>query len=378
MHGRVARCALPSRNAAVGAWVDLAMRILYGVTGCGLGHTMRARTLAHHLIAHGHDVKLAASGRAVGILRSHGLDVVAIDGMAMRYERGEVRRARTVADLVRMAPRAIVRNARVALDLSFVPDVVVTDFDSFTHTVGKLLGVPIISVDHQHVFDRFVHPRDVVARLSSDAPIRAFVSAKTAKCDAYVVTSFFFPRERARNTTPTTLVGPIVRPEVERARPTSGDHVLVYQTTSSDPRLIDALRAVRSARFVVYGLGRSETLGNVTLRAFDEASFVRDLASARAVVANGGFTALSEALVLGKPVLSVPVKRQPEQELNAAWLEALGVGVSEPAISSRALERFLARLSSFRSVQDARIRSGTRDTCDAVDRALARAARRAA
>lgn len=357
------------------------MDILYGVTGCGLGHTMRARTLAGHLVASGHRVKLAASGRAVSILRRHGLDVVAIDGMKMRYERGAVLRAGTLANLVRTAPRALARNVRAALQLDFVPDVVITDFDSFTHAVGKLLGVPVISVDHQHVLDRFHHPREVALHLSFDVPARAFVSAKTAKCDAYVVTSFFFPRERARNTTPTDLVGPIVRPEVERAlsqHVAAGDHVLVYQTTSGDPRLVDALRAVSQTRFVVYGLERAETLGNVELRAFDEAAFIRDLTSARAVVANGGFTALAEAIFLGKPVLSIPVRHQPEQELNAAWVETLGLGMRAPVVSPEALERFLSRLPLFRPTEDPRIRTGTRDACAAVDRALDWCTRRAA
>ncbi len=354
------------------------MRILYGVTGCGLGHTMRARALAKHLVSRGHEVKMAASGRAVGILRDHGLDVVAIDGMAMHYESGGVRRARTVASLVRQAPRSLARNAKVALALDFDPDAIVTDFDSFSHAVGKLYGRPVISVDHQHVIDRFRHPRDVLARLSSYEPIRAFVSAKTSRCDEYIVSSFFFPEERPRNRTPTTLVGPIVRPEIVAARPSAGDHVLVYQTTSGDPRLLSSLASVPRARFVVYGLGRRERIGNVELRPFDEGAFVRDLASARAVIANGGFTALSEAIYLGKPALSVPVRMQPEQELNAAYLEALGLGMSAPVVSPEVIEAFLSRLRFFRRVGDPRLRSGTDDACAALDRALARTSRRVA
>ena len=87
------------------------MRILYGVTGCGLGHTMRARAVAAHLCSRGHHVRIAASGRAVAILRGHGLDVVAIDGMAMRFAGGEARRAKSALTLLRQAPRAIRRNA---------------------------------------------------------------------------------------------------------------------------------------------------------------------------------------------------------------------------------------------------------------------------
>jgi hypothetical protein len=71
----------------------------------------------------------------------------------------------------------------------------------------------------------------------------------------------------------------------------------------------------------VYGLRRDLTEdmvdGNVTYRPFGEARFIEDLRTARAVVAGGGFTLLSEAVFLHKPVLSVPVERQFEQVLNA-------------------------------------------------------------
>jgi uncharacterized protein (TIGR00661 family) len=350
------------------------VRILYGVTGCGLGHTMRARALSQHLRSRGHEVKLAASSRAVGILRQHGLDVVAIDGMTMRFEAGEVRRGRTLVDLLRSAPHAIARNAEVAARdvLGFDPDAVVTDFDSFAHTMARILDRPVISLDHQHVVDRFRHPDPVRRRLSGYGLARTLVTAKIPGCDRYIVTSFFFPR--ARRGWITSLVGPVMRPEIERATPTRGDHVLVYQTTSGDPRLVPALRAVAGQRFVVYGLGREERHGNVELRAFDEGRFVAELASSRAVIANGGFTTLSEAIYLGKPVLSVPVKRQTEQELNAAYVDFLGLGMSAPGIDPGVVTRFLDRAGSFDATLDPRVRRGTADARDALDRALREAA----
>jgi uncharacterized protein (TIGR00661 family) len=335
---------------------------------------MRARALAQHLVARGHDVRLAASGRAVGILRRHGLEVVPIDGMTMQFHAGAMKRGRTLLDLLRRAPKALANNAAVGVReaLAFAPDAVVTDFDSFAHAVGVVLGIPAISLDHQHVVDRFRHPHAIRSRLTSYRLARAVVSAKTPACARYIVTSFFFPETRQGRAT--ALVGPVVRPEIERARPTRGDHVLVYQTTSGDPRLVPALEAIPKQRFVLYGLGRAERRGNVELRAFDEGRFVEELASARAVIANGGFTTLSEAVYLGKPVLSVPIRRQTEQELNAAYVDFLGLGTTTAKIEPKAIAAFLERESSFSKMGDARIRSGTADACDALDRALAEAA----
>jgi uncharacterized protein (TIGR00661 family) len=352
------------------------VKILYGVTGEGLGHTMRARALVQHLVAAGHQVKIAASGRAAVVLRRHHADTVAIDGLRIAYERGAVHRRRTLLENMRHAPSALAHNVDVGLTdgIDFDPDVVVTDFDSFAYVIGRLLERPVISFDHQHVLDRFHHSRYLRRSLDADfAATRAFVHAKTPRCAHFIVTSFFFPPVRDRYAAATTLVGPFVRSEIERARPTSGEHVLVYQTTSGDPNLLPALRAMPKIPFVLYGVGVDRREGNVELRSFDEARFIADLASARAVVSNGGFTTLSEALFLGKPVLSVPVRHQAEQEINAAYLDSLGLGMRAARLDAPVLARFLDRLDTFRPARDPRIRRGNDDACAAIDSLLARA-----
>src|SRR5207302_11440002 len=100
-------------------------KILYGVTGEGLGHAMRSRVIAAHLRAQGHEVKLVASGRAHGYLARHFDDVQAIPGFAMTYVRGQVARARTLLAIGRAARRAL--NDSVALYrrsiAGFQPDV---------------------------------------------------------------------------------------------------------------------------------------------------------------------------------------------------------------------------------------------------------------
>ena len=349
------------------------MRILYGVTGCGLGHTMRARAISRMLEDRGHFVKIAASGRAVEILAARGHDVMRIDGMDMRFAEGGVRRGISLVDLARQAPRAVRHNAEVAWNevRDFDPEALITDFDTFTCVVGVLLGRPVISVDHQHVIDRFRHPSSVTESVSAYRAIRTLITAKTPRCEHYVVSSFFFPDPRWSET---TLVGPIIRPEVLAAKPTLGDHVLVYQTAMGDSRLLPALAAVPNQKFVVYGHGQDSRYPNIEVRPFDEGRFVEDLASSRAVIANGGFTTLSEAVCLEKPVLSIPLRRQTEQELNAAWLDHLGYGMRGESLDPSEIRRFLERLDDFRTNHDPRLRSGTADALTTLDRVLAEAA----
>jgi UDP-N-acetylglucosamine:LPS N-acetylglucosamine transferase len=71
------------------------------------------------------------------------------------------------------------------------------------------------------------------------------------------------------------------------------------------------------------------------------------LRTARGVVAGGGFSLLSEAVYLHKPVLSVPLRGQFEQLLNARYLQRLGYGMYTPRVTRALLAAFLARLPEY-------------------------------
>ena len=53
---------------------------------------------------------------------------------------------------------------------------------------------------------------------------------------------------------------------------------------------------------------------------------VDDLRTARAVLAGGGFSLMSECVHLRVPLYSVPIEGHYEQILNARYLESLGYG----------------------------------------------------
>jgi uncharacterized protein (TIGR00661 family) len=328
------------------------MRILYGVTGEGLGHAMRSRIVIAELLRRGHRVKVAASGRACGLLSQAFPDVVAIRGLRISYRDGTMARGRTVLDNLRAAPAFYRDNVPLyeAAIRGFDPELCVSDFDSFAHLYGKAHRVPVVAIDHQHVLDRCIHPREVRGKLSPGfGAARAFVRAKMPGCARYVVPSFYFPEVRRRARERTTLIAPILRDEVRRATPSLGDEVLVYQTSDSHGRLLAALESLPAHRFVIYGMKERPAPAHLRFARFDERAFVADLAASKAVIANGGFTTVSEALHLGKPVLSIPVQGQHEQELNAAWLEQLHYGARLPVASKEGIERFLDSLDAHRA-----------------------------
>jgi uncharacterized protein (TIGR00661 family) len=353
------------------------LRILYGVTGEGMGHATRSKVVCEHLIARGHDVKIVVSGRAHGFLSKTFRDVVEIRGLTIRYVDNRMDRDGTLARNVLAAPGIFSTNARAYFDKvsRFRPDAVITDFDSFAHLFAKRHGIPVISIDNQQIISRCKLGKFAKQGIKVDYQLtKAFVRAKLPGCDHYVITSFFFPTIRKKYEDTTTIVPPILRKPIldAKSRARIGGHVLVYQTSTSDTSLLAELEKVRGVQFVVYGLRRSAKRGNCVIKDFSEEGFVEDLATARAVVSNGGLSLIGEALYLGKPIFSVPVQHQYEQTLNARYIEELDYGLTANKIDAEILRVCLAESPKYAARTAKHRQDGNREVFRVVDHLLSR------
>jgi uncharacterized protein (TIGR00661 family) len=323
------------------------MRILYGVVGEGMGHATRSAAILRHLVGR-HEIEVAVSGRAHAYLKSAfpSLTIHEIAGLNMVYRDNRVKRKRTFWDFVRKLP-AFADNFEtfVRVGEAFRPELVISDFETFAYLYAKQHEKPVISIDNMQIINRCDHSDIEIPdeEWASYRLAKTIVKAKLPHCDHYFITTFFFPPVRKKRT---TLHPPILRDAVLQAQPTAGAHVLVYQTSDSFAELIPTLQRL-PYEFFVYGLKRDERLGNVTLKGFSEDGFVRDLASARAVLAGGGYSLMGEAVQLGKPMLSVPLEGQFEQTLNALYLEHLGYGEYHRKLSEKKIARFLSRAPEY-------------------------------
>jgi hypothetical protein len=85
---------------------------------------------------------------------------------------------------------------------------------------------------------------------------------------------------------------------------------------------------------------------------------------------------MSECVYLHKPLLSVPVRRQFEQVLNARWLEKLRYGMAADAITDAVLGRFLERLPELEGGLAGYAQHGNRDLLAKLDEVVSAAAGR--
>ena len=210
------------------------MRILYGAVGEGLGHAMRSRVVAEHLISEGHEVKMAASGQALPYFQEHLPDVQEIWGLSFVLEHGQVKAWKTLSANVRGAVRGVPEDWRRGVELAraFAPELVITDFDGFTYLFAKSHRLPVMSVGNIQMVDRCRHDADILRGIHRDyLAARAFVGRKLPRANRYLITSFFHPPIRKQRT---ALVPSILRPEILAARPEPGEHLLVYGRISEE------------------------------------------------------------------------------------------------------------------------------------------------
>jgi uncharacterized protein (TIGR00661 family) len=352
------------------------MKILYGVTGEGMGHAIRSRVVLTELVKH-HEVEVVSSGRAQEFLSKHFPEVHRIHGLHIVYEENRVQKRKTVISNLFQGLEALPGQIKEYFKLieDFNPDVVISDFESWSYFFGMAHGTPVISIDNMQVLNRCKHPKSILEGEKASFQIaKSIVKAKLPGCLHYLVSSFFYPEVRKGRT---TLVPPILRPEILAARSIvkRGDHLLVYQTAEGYGGLIAALKAL-PLECRIYGMRRGITEDqredNLVFRPFSEAGFIEDVATSRGVVAGGGFTLMGEAVYLHKPMLAIPVKGQFEQVLNARYLQKLGFGAHAEQADLQSLQRFLEKIPACEEALEGYEQDGNKKLFEELDTLLDR------
>jgi uncharacterized protein (TIGR00661 family) len=354
------------------------MRILYGVVGEGMGHAMRSRVVLEHLVKQGHEIEIMASSRAVDFLSKRFKRVNRIRGLHMIYEDNVVSRGKTLlSNLLHTGLRGVPANIAAYFELigKFRPELVISDFESWTFLYARAHGLPVVSIDNMQIINRCKHDKTILAGHQTSYRLsRAFVKGKLPGCNHYLITTFFRPPLRKKRT---TLVPPILRPEILEAKVERGEHLLVYQTGESHDMLLKALtKSGLPCR--VYGVKRDlkddRTVGNLVYRPFSEDQFIRDLATSRGVIAGGGFTLMGEAVYLRKPMLTIPLGRQFEQLMNGRYLEKLGYGRCVEHIDTPdVVHEFIERLPKYERNLEGYHQKGNRKLYEQLDALLDRA-----
>ncbi|MBM4090740.1 MAG: teichoic acid biosynthesis protein [Planctomycetes bacterium] len=328
-------------------------KIFFSLSGEGRGHATRVRALVE-LLRGEHQLTLFTSLVAYDLLASayqatpH-VRVRRIPGLQFAYRQGRLDYFRSVWNAVPYLgglPRLVDTLAKMIHDEC--PDLAIVDFEPALPRAARRCGLPYVSFDHQH----FLVVSDLSA-LPWSLRWRAWLIGLSVGLfcrgqQGTIVSSFFRP-PRKRRWAAARQIGALLRPEVLRAEPVEGDHLLVYLRRFAEANVMQALRAC-GRRVRLYGQGTQPADGNIEYRAVEEEGFLADLASCYALISNAGNQLVGEALFLRKPMLALPEPGNFEQAVNAHFLRAGGGDSAESrTLTPDRLQQFLQRVPRLRN-----------------------------
>lgn len=298
------------------------MRILYGVQTTGNGHIVRSKSMIQALRDQGHEVYTILSG----CTQKKILDEAFFQpcqrkkGLTFVVEKGRLCFAKTASQLnVFDFYRDIFGFAAQDFDL------VITDYEPITARIARRNSIPSIGIGHLYAFEY-------------DVPV-----ARSRVFSTWVMKKY------APVTIPLGLHWhhfdqPILPPTIPRNIQGNGHHhqveskILVYLPFEDLESVLDELRPLSEYDFFVYAnVHQPRDEGHIQVRPFSRDGFVDDLFECSGVICNAGFSLISEALHLGKKIMTKPVQGQVEQESNGVALEELGLGSVVQEIRTEAI-----------------------------------------
>jgi len=321
------------------------MRILYGVCGEGYGHAFRALAVAEHLEKKGHELLILTYGKAYEILKEK-FKVVRIEGLNYVVQDSKINKRRTVIHNVKNFPKNLIKHGEFKKIMNnFRPDVCLTDFEPVSAYLAKIHRIPLVSIDNEHVITS--------SKLKIPKGYRAYyllakniVRAMTGRAKYFVVVSFFDFIPKKKNV---FVVHPVLRPDILGKKIEDKEKIVVYLSREDDS-ILELLRKINE-RFVVFGYNVDKIDGNLEFKTREK--FLDELVKCKAVIATAGFTLISEAIYLKKPLLALPIKGQFEQFLNALFLKNSVFGEYSKNLTKKEIENFLHNLGRYREALNA-------------------------
>jgi uncharacterized protein (TIGR00661 family) len=291
------------------------MKIFFGIQSEGSGHTVQAIGLKQILADKDHNVSLAISAK-----KEHGFssffssefNIHGYDGFDFIFKDGRLHIAKTtVHNFFRLGK--IIKSFVDLLRLikKEKPDLIVNFYDPLVGLTSLFFpDIKYISIGHQYAMTHWTYPK--ISGFTTQKLFLKLLNWATAPRNQKIALSFYHNGED--NCCP-----PILRKSSYETEDVVEDFVLVYLMNDGIlPQLIN--QAIKHPEINIEcftKLTRQFDLPkNLSVQNLSGDLFLQRMKRCRAVVCSGGFETASEAMLLGKPLLMVPIVNHFEQISN--------------------------------------------------------------
>jgi uncharacterized protein (TIGR00661 family) len=285
-------------------------KIFYAVQATGNGHISRAQQLYPYLKQFG-EVDFFLSGNNANLEFKLPVKYKS-EGCSLHFSKcGGLNYFDVIKNI---KPYMMYKDAR-ALPLEKY-DVIINDFDFVTSLSCKLKKLPSVQLGHQASFQSNATPRPENKSVLGETILKHYVHATNH-------IGFHFQSYDS------FILPPVIKEEFINAKITDLNHVSVYLPSFQKHCLLEAFSKLKHIQFHWFldGIKSIRTEKNITYYPINQLLFNDSLLSCHGLITGGGFETPSEALFLGKKLISIPIKNHYEQQCNAAALKKLGVKV---------------------------------------------------
>lgn len=286
------------------------MRILYGVQATGAGHIARSRIMLPELKKANIEVDFLFSGGKQNDLFDMKIfgDYSYKQGLSLTFADGRVKKLDTILNSNAIG----FFNDIKKLDLSCY-DLLITDFEPISAWSAKLRKLPSLGLSNQYTLinklQKIKKPFAIGEGVKSFAPADIYFGIHWQKLAANVIpplTENLFTDQQIKKT------------QVE-------DFYLVYLPNEDIQKVLEFVKKFKTEKFIIYTpkAKRQSFFLNCELKPLSRPNFLQDLLKTKGVICNTGFGLCTEAMQLGKKILTKPLKGQFEQSLNAQVLQSM-------------------------------------------------------
>lgn len=284
------------------------MKLLYAVQATGNGHITRARALLPALQQAGISVDFLFSGRPRERLfdmqcfgdfqHRTGFTFVTREGRVRGWETCKTAR---ISEFI-----ADVRS----LDLSDY-DLLLNDFEPVSAWAARRQKLPSLGLAHQYALryplPGITHAFWLKPAMDLFTPLDRYLGVHWQSFGQAILPPLL------------SLSGQSTATAIEPA-----PFVLVYLPFESTEQVISWLQPLSEQPFRIYAdVSEAMQYGHIDVRPLCRQAFPEDLKRSQGVICNTGFGLCSEALLLGKKLLTKPLKGQIEQYSNACILQQM-------------------------------------------------------
>jgi uncharacterized protein (TIGR00661 family) len=328
-------------------------KIVYGVCGIGLGHTVRQLPILDTL-SREHRILLFAYGESLSFLQKRYRDNprVGICEVAVPFVAGSdagldfvasAERARDAS--MNYTERNFSAMARAAEEIG-VPDLVISDYEPVAAQYGYACGAPVVTIDQQSKFLLMDAEKRLGGISCRDEQMR--LRMFFPKADLRIACSFFRVVPETAALESVEIVPTVLRENIVGGRmayDVSGALVVYFTAqralTQSLAEVLEILGAFGSIPFDLFAPGEIGSVPeNVTVWRYGSDHFIERLRRSSGVISTAGHGVLSEAMYLGIPVYAMPLPLY-EQLINAETIARCGFGISQSRLTRDDLSRFL-------------------------------------